>query len=265
MASLNNSGDKGSFSLEVPDVTRQLLTPRKNPGAGDFYICEFPKSGITYLTVLLANALLIANGYRARATFSSVRNYIVDLCAAEHAESHPFADPPIRLYKTHSVFSPQFIHSLYLVRHPADVMASGYRYAQGRGWWDERPIEEFIEHPLLGLERWQKHINSWLVEHRYASDVAFVHLIRYEDLVRDPLRELKAINKNFGWGLSEEIFNQAIELSSKRSMLEQESTYRKNNPNHEFEFVSVRGRSTPDSLIATVEGRCASQLALLGY
>ena len=265
MASLSNSGDQGSFSLEVPDVTRQLLTPRKNPGAGDFYVCEFPKSGITYLTVLLANALLIANGYRARATFSSVRNYIVDLCVAEHAESHQFADPPIRLYKTHSVFSPQFIHALYLVRHPVDVMVSGYRYAQGRGWWDQRPIEEFIEHPLLGLERWRRHINSWLVDHRYASDVTFLHLVRYEDLVENPLVELAAINKNFGWHLPEAALQEAVEIGARAHMVEQESTYRLHNPNHDFTFVSSSVYSTPLSLSDTIESRCRGELELLGY
>ena len=265
MASLSNSGDEGSFSPEVPDVTRQLLAPRKKPGAGDFYVCEFPKSGITYLTVLLANALLIANGYRARATFSSVRNYIVDLCVAEHAESHQFADPPIRLYKTHSVFSPQFIHSLYLVRHPADVMASGYRYAQGRGWWDDRPIEEFIEHPLLGLERWKQHINSWLVHHRYASDVTFLHLVRYEDLVENPLEELAAINKNFGWHLPEPVLQEAIELAGRAQMVEQESTYRLHNPNHDFTFVSTNADSTPQNLSKIIEPRCREELELLGY
>jgi len=249
----------------APNVTRLLDTPRAEAGSGDIYVCEFPKSGITYLTVLLANLLLIANGYRARATFASVRNYITDLCVAEDVTSHAFADPPVRLYKTHSVFSPRFIHSLYLVRHPVDVMASNLRYAIGRGWWDPERDGDFLDHPVLGVDAWRRHVNGWLVEHAYASDVIFVHLLRYEDLVADSGRELQNICDNFGWNLPRQAISEAIAASNREQMREQEQRYRRFNPNHRFEFVSEKGSEHRDLRTERILADCQDELVLLGY
>lgn len=259
-------GDRPNLQTgTAPNVTRQLTEPRPDAGSGDFYICEFPKSGITYLTVLLANLLLIANDYRARATFASVRNYITDLCVAERVKSHQFADPPIRLYKTHSVFSAQFIHSLYLVRHPVDVMASNLRYAIGRGWWDSENSDNFLDHPVLGLEAWKSHVNGWLGEHDFASDVIFIHLLRYEDLIANPARELQNISDNFGWQLPTEAFAAAVAASTREEMRAQEQRYRSFNPNHRFEFVSQAGSDLDKNSTARILASCQDELRLLGY
>ena len=249
----------------APNMTRPLATSRKNPDAGDFYVCEFPKSGITYLTVLLANTMLIANGFRARATFSSVRNYIPDLCIGESVASYSFGDPPLRFYKIHSEFSPQFIHALYLVRHPVDVMASNQRYAIGRGWWQPESDDNFLDHPILGIEAWKRHINSWLVDHSFASDVIFIHLLRYEDLVANAEAELRAIDGNFGWQLPEEAITGAVAVSSRDAMRSQEAHYREHNPNHGFEFVSAAGSDIAPQWRARIEDSCQAELNLLGY
>ena len=249
----------------APNMTRPLATPRKNPDAGDFYVCEFPKSGITFLTVLLANAMLIANGYRARATFSSVRNYIPDLCIGESVASHSFADPPLRFYKFHSEFSPQFIHALYLVRHPVEVMASNLRYAIGRGWWQPEVDGNFLDHPILGIEAWKRHIHSWLVDNSFASDVIFIHLLRYEDLVANAEAELRAIDRNFGWQLPEAAITGAVAAASRDAMRSQEAYYGEHNPNHGFEFVSATGSDTDPQWRTRIEDSCQAELKLLGY
>lgn len=249
----------------APNVTKKLTRLRSEPGSKDFYICEFPKSGVTFLTVLVANALLIANGYRARATFASVRNYIADLCVGEHVTSHTFQDPPTRFYKIHSIFSPQFIHSLYLVRHPVDVMASNLRYAVGRGWWQSGKSEDFLDHPILGVEAWKRHVQGWLVDNSFASDVIFVHLLRYEDLVANSEKELRAIDENFGWQLPERAIMGAVEAASRQNMRNQEAAYRQHNPNHQFEFVSPTGSEVAPSFRERIMSSCGKELQLLGY
>lgn len=251
--------------MDVPEVTRLLSEPRQNPASIDLYIAEFPKSGVTLLSVLLANALLVANGYRARATFASVRSYIVDLCVGEHVESHTFSDPPLRLYKTHSPFSEQFIHSIYLVRHPADVMASYLRYAQGRNWWANAEISDFLDHPEMGIASWQRHVDSWLRLYLSRSDVSFIHLVRYEDLVADPLTVLNSLNENFGWRLPQAALDEAVNLASRDEMRQQERLYAKHNPNHQFEFVSSGNNDQNEIIIERVNACCQTQLRLLGY
>jgi len=263
-----NSNQTGVTPLQTqsaPNMTKQLTHLRSDPSATDFYICEFPKSGVTFLTVLIANALLIANGYRARATFASVRNYIADLCIGEHVTSHAFQDPPLRFYKIHSVFSPQFIHGLYLVRHPVEVMASNLRYAIGRGWWQSDNTEDFLDHPILGIEAWKRHVQGWLVDNSFASDVIFIHLLRYEDLVENSEKELRAIDANFGWHLPEAAITGAVEAASRERMRRQEATYREHNPNHQFEFVSLSGSEIAPNFRQRIMTSCDKELQLLGY
>ena len=252
-------------TLSAPNMTKELTCLRAQPCSTDFYICEFPKSGVTFLTVLIANALLIANGHRARATFASVRNYIADLCIGEQITSHAFVDPPSRFYKIHSVFSPQFIHSLYLVRHPVDVMASNLRYAIGRGWWQPDTSDDFLDHPILGIEAWKRHVQGWLVDNSFASDVIFVHLLRYEDLVSDSEKELRNIDANFGWNLPEPAITGAVEAASRENMRHQESLYRLYNPNHQFEFVSPSGSEVAPEFRERIMTSCTEELNLLGY
>jgi len=95
--------------------------------------------------------------------------------------------------------------------------------------------------------------------------VVFVHLIRYEDLVADPIAVLKALDGNFGWNLPEHAMEEALAMSSRSAMREQESRYRQHNPNHEFEFVAAKESAVEQIVRQQVAARCKAQLTLLGY
>jgi hypothetical protein len=46
----------------------------KNPRHDDFYVVEFPKSGITWLTAILANVALIESGRKEIASYTTACN-----------------------------------------------------------------------------------------------------------------------------------------------------------------------------------------------
>ena len=76
---------------------------------------------------------------------------------------------------------------------------------------------------------------------------------------------LKALDDNFGWNLPEHAIDEALRMSSRSAMREQESRYRQYNPNHEFEFVAAEESAVEQIVRQQVAARCDTQLELLGY
>ena len=245
-----------------PTVNPALL-PREQ-FSNDFHIVEFPKSGITWLSLLLANMCLHSSGSKHVATFASVRNYIPDLNASRHALGHEFESPQVRFYKSHSQFEPGMIHVIYVTRHPRDVMRSYHRYLTGLGKYSD-DLEAFCANPDFGVEAWREHVNSWLTVKVNVGN-RFLHLIRYEDLLADPAQELHILSRNFGWSIAGEVIAQAVEASSRDAMREQEALARHRNPGYNLEFVSgQKYAAMPDALARRVGNACRKECELLGY
>ena len=142
--------------------------------SNDFYVVEFPKSGITWFTVLLANTFLANQGSHDSATFSSVRSYIPDLEANPELQAFEFTCPQVRFYKSHSEFLSDYVNVVYVARNPVDVMKSYYRYRHDLGSFDGS-FEEFCLASPFGIDAWRRHVNSWFVDNiNYAN--RFIHL-----------------------------------------------------------------------------------------
>lgn len=230
----------------------------------DFHIVEFPKSGITWLTLLLANMCLRNSGSPHTATFSSVRSYIPDLNSSPRALAHTFDSPKARFYKSHSRFEPEMIHVIYITRHPRDVMRSYHRYRSGLGHYSNG-LEAFCAHPEYGINAWKEHVNSWLTD-RVNGGNRFLHLVRYEDLLKNAAQELRELSRNFGWTIADGTIAQAVDASSRDVMRDQEALARYRNPGYSFEFVSEQGyEEIPKTLARRIGEMCQKECALLGY
>lgn len=232
--------------------------------ANDFYLVEHPKSGVTWLSVLLANVLLINKGSENRATFTSVRSYIPDVHVNRYAQAVEFPSPRVRLYKSHAKFNSRYVNIIYLVRHPVAVMASYYHYNRCYGH-SYNSFEDFCFGSGNAVNGWKRHIASWLVD-PHNSDQHFVHLIRYEDLVKNTPGEIFALAKNFGWAIDSDVIKAAAEASNREAMRAQEAFYRARNPAHRMEFISAKPREkiAPESC-SQIETMCRHELELLGY
>lgn len=89
------------------------------------------------------------------------------------------------------------LNFVYVYRHPADVMASYWRFLHTWGWV-EGPTEDtalgfataapmgqlmryqFRQYPSM-LERWANHVEQWVDAARRANNI---HIVRYEDLAQ---------------------------------------------------------------------------------
>jgi hypothetical protein len=190
------------------------------------WIASYPKSGNTWLRFLVCN-LLYGRQESAAA---------LSLLAPDIHEAGPDVGRfPGGLLKTHFVYSERLplvertAAAVYVVRNPADVIASNYHYARrsGRDRGDtpaafDQYFEGFLKHrgdpgwAQLGMGTWEENLRSWLDGSRPFP----VLCIRYEDLVADARPAARALVRMLRPAISEQEIAQAVENSSFQRMRE---------------------------------------------
>lgn len=239
---------------------RQLVPT--HPQSNDFYLVEFPKSGVTWLSSLLANAALHASGRPEVATFASLGLYIPDIHHCRDIAAPAYTHPPVRFIKSHASYAYRYRYMIYLARHPLAVMKSYYKFLHQLGA-PTGSFESFCRSEVHGIPAWRHHVSSWLSDDYPAQRL---HLIRYEDLMEDAAAQLEAVSENMGWNISKSSIEFAVEASHASRMKASEQRYRAHNPRYSMEFV--RGKQdieTPQAVIDYINDSCKRELKLLNY
>jgi hypothetical protein len=163
------------------------------------WLASYPKSGNTWVRFLVCSLLF------GRQDSAAALNVLApDLHETETLSPERSA----ALLKTHRAFSSQLPYAaetsaaIYVVRDPADVLASNFFYAQRRGGAAadgpgafDRYVEQFIDNrgdPLWierGMGSWDENVRSWL----HGKHPFQVLTVRYEDLSSDPEQVCSAI------------------------------------------------------------------------
>jgi hypothetical protein len=244
-------------------IRRDRETTPRNPQHNDFYIVEFPKSGITWLSTILANAALIESGRPELASYTSSLLYVPDIHITREVGPVPYDRPPVRFIKSHAPFNRYYTFLVYLVRHPLDVMKSYYRIDAEKGIEPEGSFDSFCRSAAKGIPAWRRHVRSWLAGPPISQRL---HLCRYEDLREDASREISRISDNFGWNLSSDSIRTAVEHSSMEKMKEAEQLYRSCNPRYKMTFVGGKADfEVREQTRIYIDTYCSDELALLGY
>lgn len=204
------------------------------PKNSDIYLVEFPKSGITWLSTIIANINLIESNSKQRATYYNIQQLIPDIHMNRNILDEPmWSIPSCRFIKSHYEWCPFYNYVVYLVRNPVSVMNSYYHYTkmlnQFRGG-----LEEFVKDRRYGIEAWKSHVHSWLLR---GDSSQRVHMVKYEDLKKNPVDTIQSLYNNFGIEIEAETVNVSVELSSFEKMQQSEGRYRKFNPNASLVFV----------------------------
>lgn len=235
-----------------------------DPRAHDLYLVEFPKSGMTWLSTLVANMALSEAGSAQRVTYFNVQNYVLDIHMAQGRALGPSLLPvlPQRVIKSHHRQNPYYQNVVYLVRHPVAVMRSMINYLpQTRGY--PMTQEDVLNDPLMGIEAWRRHVRGWLID--ASMSWQRLHLMRYDSLVSDARSELGLLVENLGWPISDDAITQAIENASVEHMKTSEQLYRRMNPAYKMAFVKGATDELSTSAKARIAEACREELTLLGY
>ena len=179
----------------------------------DLWIVEFPKSGVTWVSFIIAN---VANEMRDNSNevrMFNVTDYVPDIHMTKRL-GQQMLWPYYRIIKSHSYVNRRYLKVLYLVRNPMNVMLSYYKMVTGIGWWNGS-ISEFIRHKRYGIKAWVRHVDGWYVKSKYFNKMCF---IKYEDLREDTACVIKNVFDCVGLSVPENIVEKAIDKSSIANM-----------------------------------------------
>lgn len=205
------SGAKHAFGLHRPG--------RKLPvQADDILLASYPQSGDVWTQFLIAN--LVASG--GEVTADNIHKFVLDFNLSVKRDFDRAPRP--RFIKSHSSFDPRYRQVVYVVRDPRD-MADPF-FTDDFGSWGENA-------------------GSWLAARSH--DPGFF-LLRYEDLVTDPTRELVRLATFAGLAASPETIAQAIRRSAPHAPA-------KTNGHNDL----------TDAQVAKIEAAWGDVMACLGY
>lgn len=180
---------------------RRDRADRRKLRDADVVTVSFPKSGRTYVRTMLARLF-------------KAEHAIDDRHVLKYSEFRRAAPGVPRLLFTHDgdamrrACDVQVDSSLYsskrvalLVRHPADTVISRYHHLRDRSEDPARqllarqPLEEFVWTEQGGVPAIVEYMNQWAVICRQRGDV---HLVRYEDVLADPERQIQSLARFVG-------------------------------------------------------------------
>jgi sulfotransferase family protein len=236
----------------------------------DTFIASYPRSGNTWTRFLIANLM----HPEQPVTFANIETIVPDATALSSRELKRIPRP--RLIKTHEYFEPRYRRVIYLVRDPRDVALSLYNFRRKYSSVDDSyPIEQYVAERFLPGDLdipWGEHVGSWLGTRM--NQPGFL-LVRYEDLLQDPLRELCRVASFLGIAASTEMLSQAIERSSANRLralekVEHETWVTTKGKRADVPFIAeaVSGawkQKLPEAAVALIESAWGHLMNSLGY
>ncbi|MEA5575026.1 sulfotransferase domain-containing protein [Anabaena sp. UHCC 0451] len=272
---------KGLNKILDATIQRNLLAAQKKyiPLQSDLFIVEFPKSGVTWLTNILANVELLTTSDISPSfqcgkpiSFGNRESFISDIHVGYPSNyySHIFGG---KLIKSHAKMTSDIQRLIYLYRHPVSVMKSYYRMCKGyQTISNQITFSEFVRDSNMGVEAWKQHIRSWLFDSRVSQRIFFVS---YENLVDNTSLYIEQIYQFFGiYALPQHIIEEAIQISSYENMKILETNRREIDLRFKWRFDNnykfIKG-STEENLdneqeaVEYIRLQCLEELRWLGY
>lgn len=166
-------------------IRRKLFLPNT-----DIYIVSYPKSGRTWLRLMLGKA--ICERYNlpdedALDTYALTRQTALPITHFSHDFSSILAGLPYKYYpKGKSAYAGKRV--IFLMRDVRDVLVSSYFQATRRTWQYNRHLSDFIRDERYGIRKVITFYNSWY--DNQAVPAAFLQLT-YEEMHADPAQTVR--------------------------------------------------------------------------
>lgn len=182
----------------------------------DIFVVSYFRSGSTWSRFLIGNLI----HQHEPVTFANIERLVP---AIYNLPDRVLRRLP-RVLKSHECFDPRYPRVIYVVRDPRDVAVSFYYYCLKMGVIPEgylisEFVDRFVASQIIGYADrhgcWQDHVLSWL---RLREGKPNFRLVRYEDLLVDPAKELTSFAPMLGIDPSPERVERAVRLSSASHM-----------------------------------------------
>lgn len=200
---------------------KRKLVP--NPLDSDVYLISFPKSGNTWLRYLLAYSIWPE---RAKISMEEMARLIPsysDTVQLNDKES-PCNSLSSRIIKEHCLYTEALVQAaqikkvIYLCRDGRDAVLSYWHFCNQRDG-SKVSFSNFIKSSAKKemYGPWAEHINGWV--NQYDGELL---IVKYEDMLLDPAKELKKVLVFSGFLRSDAIIDSAVDKASFKSLKKME-------------------------------------------
>jgi hypothetical protein len=249
----------------------------------DTFIVSYPRSGNTWTRFLLANLVFTDK----MVDFTNIEKLIPDTTSQSNLTLKKSPRP--RIIKTHEYFDHRYPKTIYIVRDPRDVALSYYEFHRK---YEHIPdsvglaefVDGFVTGSLMstGWGTWGENVASWV--YTRGQSPSFL-LLRYEDMRKNPLRELARLATFMGIDPVPGRLQKAIDLSSAERMRELEKAQddewfktlgyvvRRAQKRHKRKDIPFVGgakaggwrESMPEACVRQIESAWGELMSKLGY
>ena len=259
-----------AHARSVPAVRRVVVEARHvGTRQSDAFVVSYPKSGSTWLRFMLAEAL---SGDEV--DFETV-DRVVPRVGAHRVPG--FLPSGGRLIASHEPYRRTLGRScsraIYVARDIRSVAVSYYWFKVRRGEYSGELsafVDSLIEGRVDGYGSWPDHVNGWLSAGRTGR--CRLHIVRYEDLLRDPATELAEALEFLGCRIGPDRLGSVIESNTRDRMSAKEamSPVLTRRRKADVPFVRTSDSSEPRSPLSEVDAAklvasSGDALAGLGY
>lgn len=190
------------------------LTPTDQFQESDVFIAGYPKSGNTWMQLLVAS--LVYRLDPMAATDSLVQDLVPDI----HSRSHYKRYAAVTCFKTHSLPQSEYRKVISIIRDGRDVLCSYRSFNNALG--ETAGFDEMIDGNVeLPFGSWKEHVLAWN-SNPYGADILRV---RYEDLKQDCVGELQRIVDFLGLKRSREELSQIDKATRVEKMQQREAAF----------------------------------------
>ncbi|MGH6838352.1 MAG: sulfotransferase domain-containing protein [Methylocella sp.] len=202
--------------------------------AEDIFIVGYPRSGNTWFQNLVAGVI---HGVDPRWSPSPlVHDLVPDLAYAKFYRR--YATP--MFFKSHALPCAQYRRVVYLLRDGRDAMVSYRHYREAIDDVDYDFLKFVSPDTELYPCHWSRHVDAWM-QNPYGAQLL---IIKYEDLLREPVRQLKRFCQFTGISRETEHLTAIAVAASYRNLRDKEAKMGFGRPDQNFargEFFFRRG------------------------
>ncbi|MBZ9729738.1 sulfotransferase domain-containing protein [Salegentibacter sp. JZCK2] len=253
--------EEQASAISLETLAKEKFTPIIETKDHDIFIIGYPKSGNTWMQNLIAG---VQYGIETSLLPDTLTQ---ELIPDIHGKYYYKRFSECMFFKSHNLPQKNMKRVIHLVRDGRDAMAS--YYAMNKAMGKNTTLEEMIVYGKdIYPSKWHEHTRQW-INNPYNAETL---IVKYEDLIKDPFTQIKAVLAFAQLDRSDEVINKAIHGNSFGQMKRKEAVFGWNNKNWDPQQDFIRKgkigtykKEMPENLIHIFELESNKELEYFNY